>query len=154
MWEVWFAFSLFLYSDDLDCVAKDIKYAYQRTALDIILSPCIGSPLVAIYDWKENCEFFWIESIVDTILDTVLRRTYKLLGCQPYGFKRDTTISYEKPEESSDEVVEVSQEETEERLKSGLNWILEHKTILKWLVSELLNTWSWRIWILMRGSNC
>lgn len=48
----------------------------------------------------------------------MLRRTYKLLGCQPYGFKCDTTIFYEKLEESSDEIVEVSQEEVEERLIS------------------------------------
>ena len=44
-----------LFLDDLNCIVEDIKYPYQRTALDIILSPCLGCPLISAYEFKEKC---------------------------------------------------------------------------------------------------
>ena len=51
--------------------------------------------------------------------ETVLRKTYKLLGCQPYGFKSDLNVLFEKPGESDNLVVEVPKEEVFERYEES-----------------------------------
>lgn len=51
--------------------------------------------------------------------ETVLRKTYKLLGCQPYGFKSGLNVLFEKPGESDNLVVEVPKEEVFERYEES-----------------------------------
>lgn len=48
--------SLFSLPDDLKIVLQDIQYSYQKTALDILLAPCFGFPLISAYEFQGKCK--------------------------------------------------------------------------------------------------
>ena len=87
-------------------------------------------------------------------IETALRKTYRLFGCQPYGFKTGLNVFYEKPGESGNLVEEVSEKEVMERYGKWMELILEYNTISMWRKTESVNTWLLKTKIEEKESRC